>query len=88
MHGEYTKNAEFRWVIGVVLAAAPYRPICEETIAALAGIRPDLVGTWVADLSSLLYRDEEANGGIRVRNLSISDFFLRDECPRDYHVNL
>ena len=80
--------AEFRRVIGVLLAAAPYHPLCDETIAELAGVRPDLVKMWVADLSSLLYRDEEANGGIRVRHLSISDFFHRDDCSSEYHVDL
>ena len=75
-------------MIGVLLAAAPYHPLCDETIAELAGVRPDLVKMWVADLSSLLYRDEEANGGIRVRHLSISDFFHRDDCSSEYHVDL
>ena len=41
---------------------------------------------WVDDLSSLLYRNEGANGGVRVRHLSISDFFVSDHC--DYQVNL
>ena len=81
-------NAEFRKVIGVLFTAAPYRSLCDETIAELAGARLDLVQMWVADLSSLLYRDDEANGGIRVRHSSISDFFLRDDCDSDYHVNL
>jgi hypothetical protein len=73
-------NAEFRCVIGVVLAVAPHRTLCEESIAELAGARPNLVKKWVDDLSSLLYRDEAANGGIRVRHLSISDFFVSDYC--------
>ena len=81
-------NAEFRRMMGVLLAAAPYQPLCDETIAGLAGVRPDLVKMWVADLSSLLYRDEGADGGIRVRHLSISDFFLRSDCHSDYHINL
>src|SRR6266404_1800429 len=81
-------TAEFRRMIGVLLTAAPHRPLCEETIAELAGVRLDLVKTWVADLGSLLYRDEGANGGIRVRHLSISDFFLSNDCHRDYHVDL
>jgi hypothetical protein len=34
----------------------------------------------------LLYRDEGRHGGIRVRHLSISDFFVNDHC--DYRVNL
>ena len=81
-------TAEFRQMIGVLLAAAPHHPLCEETIAELAGVRLDLVEMWVVDLGSLLYRDEGANGGIRVRHLSISDFFLSDDCHRDYHVDL
>jgi len=79
-------NAEFQRMVGVLFATAPHRPLCEETIAELAGLRPNLVKKWVDDLSSLLYRDEGANGGIRVRHLSISDFFVSDHC--DYQVNL
>ena len=81
------KNAEFRRVIGVLLIAAPHRPLCDETIAELAGVRPDLVKMWVGDLSSQLYRDEGAGGGMRVRHLSISDFFVSDDCHGDYRVN-
>ena len=79
-------NAEFRQVIGVLLTAAPYRTLCEESIGELAGVRTNLVKKWVNDLSSLLYRDEAANGGIRVRHLSISDFFVSDHCA--YQVSL
>jgi len=79
-------NAEFRQVIGVLLTAAPYRTLRDESIAELAGVRPNLVKKWVNDLSSLLYRDEAANGGVRVRHLSISDFFVSDHCA--YQVNL
>ena len=78
--------AEFQRMIGVLLTTAPYRPLCEETIAGLAGVRPDLAKKWVKDLSSLLYRDEGANGAIRVRHLSISDYFLSDHC--DHQVKL
>ncbi len=81
-------NAEFRRMIGVLLITAPYRPLSEEAIAELAGVRADLVKMWVRELSSLLCRDEGANGRIRVRHLSISDFFVSEECPRDYRVNL
>ena len=81
-------TAEFQQMIGVLLSAAPHRPLCEETLAVLAGVRLDLVEMWVGDLSSLLYRDEVANGGIRVRHLSISDFFLSDGCHSDYRVDL
>ena len=77
---------EFRRMVGVLLTTAPYRPLREETIARLAEVEQSLVQTWVDDLSSLLYRDEGANGGIRVRHLSISDFFVNNHC--DYRVNL
>jgi len=82
------RNAEFRRMIGVLLIAAPNRPLCEETIAELAGVRPDLVKMWVEDLVPMFYRDEGASGGIRVRHLSISDFFVSDDCQLDYQVNL
>ena len=81
-------SGELRRVIGVLLTAAPYRPLCDETVAELAGVRPDLVRMWTVDLSSLLYRDEGANRGIRVRHLSITDFFLSEACHRDYRVDL
>ncbi len=69
---------KFRSMVGALLATAPYRLLRDETIATLAGVEPRLVERWVDDLSSLLYRDEGANGGIRVRHLSISDFFIND----------
>ena len=81
-------NAEFQRVIGVLLTTAPYRSLCEETIAELAGVRLNLVKKWVDDLSSLLYRDESANGAIRVRHLSISDFFVDNDCHCDYQVSV
>ena len=81
-------NTEFRRTIGVLLTTASYRALCEETIAELAGVKPNLVKKWVDGLGSLLYRDEGTSGVIRVRHLSISDFFISDECPRDYHVDL
>ena len=96
LHGLYTRivrarrvqrNAEFRRMIGVLLITAPYRPLCEETIADLAGVRPDVVNMWVEDLGSMFYRDEAARGRIRVRHMSISDFFVGDDCQGDYQVN-
>jgi hypothetical protein len=80
-------NTEFQRVIGVVLSTAPYRVLCEETIAELSGVEPNLVTKLVNDLSSLLYRDEGTNGGIRVRHLSISDFLVSDDCPCDYRMD-
>ena len=84
---------QFQKVIGVLLLTAPYRPLCEETIAELAGVQRILVRKWVNDLSSMLYRDEAVNGGVRVRHLSISDFFFSDGCdyqviPRNRNVHL
>jgi len=79
-------SAEFKRVIGVLLTAAPYRPLREETIAELAGVDTSLVKTWVDGLISLLYRDEKANGAVHVRHLSISEFFVSDGC--DYRVDL
>jgi len=79
-------NAEFQRVIGVLLTTAPYRALCDETIAELAGVEPYLVKRWVGALSSLLYRDEAANRGIRVRHLSIYDFFVSERC--EYQVNI
>jgi hypothetical protein len=79
-------DAEFQRVVGVLLTTAPNQSLRDEAIAGLAGVGPNLVRKWVNDLSSLLYRDDRANGGIRVRHLSISDFFLSDRC--DYQVNL
>jgi len=81
-------NAEFQRVIGVLLTAAPYRALCEETIAELARVGPNLVKKWVKDLSSLLYRDEGTNGGIRVRHLSISEFLVSGDCPHNYQINI
>ena len=83
-----TSNAEFRQMIGVLITTAPYRLLCDEAIADLAGVRPNLVKKWIDDLSSLLYRDEAANGGIRIRHLSISDFFFSGDCHDDYRVSL
>ena len=79
-------NAEFQCTIGVLLATAPYRALCDETIAELAGVKSYLVKRWVDTLSSLLYRDEAANRGIRVRHLSVYDFFVSDRC--EYQVNI
>ena len=80
------KKPEFQRMIGALLTTSPYRALCDETIAELAGVKPNLVKRWVDALSTLLYRDEAANRGIRVRHLSVYDFFVSDRC--DYQVNL
>ena len=79
-------NAEFRRMIGVLLTTSPYRALRDETIAELAEVKPNLVKKWVDALSSLLYRDEAANREIRVRHLSVYEFFVSDRC--DHQVNI
>ena len=79
-------TAEFQRMVGVILAASPYRALCEEKIAELAGVKLYLVKTWVNSLSSLLYRDEATNGGIRLRHMSVYDFFLSDRCSYQMDV--
>ncbi len=80
-------DAKFQRVIGLILITASYRSLCEDTIAELAGVKPNLVRKWVDDLGSLLYRDDEANGAIRVRHLSISEFFVDNSGHCDYQVS-
>jgi len=79
--------AKFQRVIGVVLTTASYRSLCEETIAELAGVNISQINTWVDELSSLLYREKGDYVAIRIRHLSIFDFFLSGDCPSDFQVN-
>jgi len=73
-------DAESQWILGVLIATASYRTLCEETIAELAGVRHNVVKKLVDDLGSLLYRDEGTHRGIHVRHLSISDFLISNDC--------
>ena len=82
------KDTKFQRMVGVILITAPYRALCEDTVAELVGVRPNLIRKLVDDLGSLLYRDEGANGAIRVRHLSISDFFVDNDCNCDYQVSV
>ena len=79
-------NDEFQRMIGVLLTSSPYRALCDETVAEMAEVKPNLVKTWVEALSSLLYRDEAYDGGIRVLHLSVYNFFVSDRC--NYQVNI
>jgi len=81
----HSKSGGF-WRMVVVIITAQYRPLREEPIAELTGVKPNLVEKWVDALSSLLYRDGGANGAIRVRHLSISDYFLSDRCEYQVHL--
>jgi hypothetical protein len=78
----------FRRAIGVVIAVASYRPLCDETVAKLAGVDPQTVRTWVNRLNSLLYRDDKGKGVIRVRHLSMIDFLKGPRCPKDFQVDI
>jgi len=49
------KSAKFQQMIGVLLTTSPYRTLCDETIAELAEVKPNLIKKWVDALSSLLY---------------------------------
>ena len=92
LHGLYSSILKAHSKIGgvwrmiVVITTAQYHPLGKEAIAKLTGVKPNLIEKWVDALSSLLYRDEGANGAIRVRHSSISDFFLSDCC--EHRVNL
>ena len=74
------------WQMIAMITTAQHRSLHEESIADLAGVGPNLVKKWVDDLSFLLYRDTGASGGIRVRHMSISEFFVSNGC--DYKVEL
>jgi len=74
------------WRMIAVITTAQYRPLRKAAIAELAGVKPHFVERLVNDLSSLLYQDEGSNGAIRVRHLSISEFFASNPC--DYQVDL
>jgi len=81
----HSKIAGF-WRMIAVITTAQYRPLPKEPIAELAGVKQNLIEKWADDLSSLLYRDEDANRAIRVRHLSISEFFASNRC--DYQADL
>lgn len=78
----------FRRVVGIIIAVASYRPLCDAAVATLAGLKPHVVRTWVDRLNSLLYRDGNASGGIRARHLSIINFLTGLECPKDFQVDI
>jgi len=80
------RNIAGFWRMIVVITTAQYRPLRKESIAELAGVKPVFVEKLVNSLSSLLYPDEGANGAIRVRHSSISEFFASNPC--DYQADL
>ncbi|KAG8784618.1 POC1 centriolar protein A [Serendipita sp. 397] len=78
---------EFRSAMGTIIVVGRYRPLSDEAVAELAGLRTNVVTTLVNKLGSLLYRDAGANRGIRVRHLSVIDFLTGSSTPEDLRVN-
>ena len=81
-------HTEFRQMMGAILSTAAYRPLCDKTLAKLADVEHRVIKIWMDRLNSLLYRDEGANGGVRVRHLSISEFFMSNHCDPDHRIHL
>ena len=82
------ERGAFRAIAGAVVAVAPYRPLCDETLATLTGLEPRVVTSWVDSLSSLLYRESDKSGGVRVRHLSILEFLTGKICPDEFRVDI
>jgi hypothetical protein len=78
----------FRSAIGAIIVVSFHRSLSDETIAELLGLDARLVWIWVNKLNSLLYREGGDRGPIRVRHLSIIDFFRSTNCPSDFRVNV
>lgn len=78
----------FRRMIGVVIVTASHRSLCDKSIAILTRLQTSTVQTLVDRLSSLLYRDNKAKDGIRVRHISIIDFLTGLNCPPEFQVNI
>ncbi|PVF92453.1 WD40 repeat-like protein [Serendipita vermifera] len=78
----------FRVAMGTIIVVGQYRPLCDESIAQIAGLRLHVVKNMVDKLGSLLYRDKMANGGIRVRHLSILDFLTESQGHPDLSIDI
>jgi hypothetical protein len=76
----------FRSFARAIVVAAMYRPLPEETLAALMGLELGMVRSCIDGLGSILYRDASANGSIRVRHLSVIDFLTGPACPEEIRV--
>ncbi|KAG8828512.1 hypothetical protein FRC19_003851 [Serendipita sp. 401] len=77
----------FRSAIGAIIVTGQYRPLPDEAVAELTGLRTNIVTVLVNKLGSLLYRDAGMNGGIRIRHLSIIDFLTGASTPEDLRVD-
>ncbi|KAG9054045.1 hypothetical protein FS842_006360 [Serendipita sp. 407] len=81
-------KTEYHTMMGTILAIASYRSLCAQTIALLVGRQVATVEAWVDNMSPLLYRDDQKNGAIRVRNISITDFLTSSSCPEGFRVDV
>ncbi|KIM29666.1 hypothetical protein M408DRAFT_105644 [Serendipita vermifera MAFF 305830] len=82
------EEAESRLISRAVIGVAPHRALCDKSIAAFTGLEIGIVISWVDDLSSLLYRDKTIQNGIRVRHISILEYFTGRFCPLDFRVDV
>ncbi|KIM29654.1 hypothetical protein M408DRAFT_105479, partial [Serendipita vermifera MAFF 305830] len=82
------EEAESRLISRAVIGVAPHYALCDESIAEFTGLEIDIVNSWVDDLSSLVYRDKTIQNGIRVRHISILEYFTGRFCPLDFRVDV
>ncbi|KIM31897.1 hypothetical protein M408DRAFT_327295 [Serendipita vermifera MAFF 305830] len=83
-----SEEAESRLISRLVIGVAPHRALCDKSIAALSGLKLDVVSSWVDDLGSLIYRDPTIKEGIRVRHISILEYLTGRFCPLDFRVDV
>jgi NACHT domain len=78
----------FRVVAQAIVAVAKYRPLCDDTLACLLGLKSPMVKTLIDRLSPLLYRDQNGKDGVRVHHLSVTEFLIGPSCPSEFRVDL
>jgi hypothetical protein len=74
-------------ILRAVVAVSACRPLCASTLAELIDLEVPTVLSWVDELSSLLYQDGDEKSGIRVRHLSVLEFLVGSNCPREFRVD-
>jgi hypothetical protein len=89
----------FRTFAGAIIAVSSYRPLCDESVATLSGLKPHTVTVLVNKLGSLFYRDtsgttktndqnKRSTAAIRVRHLSIIEFLTKSDTSGEFQVDL
>ncbi|CAG8606725.1 16257_t:CDS:10, partial [Acaulospora colombiana] len=81
-------QGEFRLIMGTIIAVGYHRPLCDKSVADLIGVDIRMVKMLVDKLNVLLYRDTEADGGIRVRHLSVIEFLTGSDCPLEMGIDV